>query len=61
MGVGRNWLSDLSDSCKNVSCNSRESSRTVSSVIFRGLRKSSKDCWCGSCPDAMLGVSAVEE
>lgn len=59
MGVGRNWLSDLLDSCKNLSNSERESSRTVSSVMCRGRRKSSRDCWGGCCPDAMLGVSAA--
>lgn len=44
MGVGKNWLSDLSDRNKNFSHKSRESLWTVSSVICRGRRKSSKDC-----------------
>lgn len=44
MGVGKNWLSDLLDNCKNVLYNSRESERTVSSVMRRGRRKSSNDC-----------------
>lgn len=60
MGVGKNWLSDLLDNCKNVLYNSRESERTVSSVMRRGRRKSSNDCGGGCCPDAMLGVSAGE-
>lgn len=44
MGVGKNWLSDLVDSSVNFTNNTRESSRTSSSVMRRGLRKSSKDC-----------------
>lgn len=58
MGVGKNWLSDLEDSSENLMNNSRESSRTVWSVMRRGWRKSSKD-WGVSCPEAIVGCAAL--
>lgn len=60
MGVGKNWLSDLLDSIRNLSYNSIERFKKTSSVMRRGWRKSSKDCRGGCSPDAMLGVSAAE-
>lgn len=61
MGVGKNWLSDLEDNSENLKYNSRESSMTVSSVMRRGWRKPSKDCWGCSCSDAIVGCLCPAE